>query len=63
MTERGLKRRAAMACKSPKALREAAYAGEAVCTRDVLEGNSGPILEALKRLGSDCKVDATHVCL
>jgi len=63
-SERGTKRRAAMACKSPKALKEAGvYADEAACTRDVLAGNSEPMLDALDRLGDQCKVDATHVCL
>mmetsp|Transcript_6220 Transcript_6220/g.26057 ORF Transcript_6220/g.26057 Transcript_6220/m.26057 type:complete len:197 (+) Transcript_6220:48-638(+) len=64
-SERGLKRRAAMACKSPKALKEAGtYGGsESACTRDVLEGRTEAILAALDRLGDECKVDATHVCL
>ena len=61
--ERGLKRRAALACKSSKALKEAKYKNEGDCTRDVLAGTIDPMLKALDRLGDECKVDATHVCL
>ena len=61
-SERALKRRAAAACKSPKALREAAIESEAACTKRVLEGDTQVMLSALERLGSACKADATHVC-
>lgn len=63
-TERGLKRRATMGCKSVKARQEAnVYRDEADCTRAVLAGDQEAILAALARLGDDCKVDATHVCM
>jgi len=63
-SEKGLKRRAALACKSPKALKEVEiYPDEAACARDVLNGRIEPMLNALHRLGDSCKVDATHVCL
>jgi len=62
-TERALKRRAVMACKSPKVLKATTYAGEADCTKSVLGGDADPVLAALDRLGDDCKVDATHVCM
>lgn len=67
-SERGLKRRAIAACKSPKvlaAIRESATmpVDEAACTRFALDGDTAPILAALEQLGDQCKVDATHVCL
>lgn len=57
----GRKRRAALACKS-RALKASSYSSESQCTRDVLDGNEGEILRALEST-SDCKVDATHVCI
>jgi hypothetical protein len=62
---KALRRRAAAACKAPKVLREAGVASEAECTRRVLEGEEGTrvMLDALERLGSACRADATHVCL
>jgi len=63
-SERGLRRRAALACKSPKALKASNYDSEADCTRAVLAGEGTQImLDALDNLGDDCKVDPTHVCL
>jgi hypothetical protein len=61
-SERAQKRRAAAACKSPKALREASIANEAECTKRVLGGDTQVMLSALERLGPACKADATHVC-
>lgn len=67
-TPKALKRRATMACKSPKVLAELAGADagldEKTCTISVLDGEGiDRVLAALAALGSECNVDATHVCL
>ena len=59
---RALKRKAAMACKSPKVI-EKLSTDEKQCTMNVLNGESEPVLAALDALGDACQVDATHVCL
>lgn len=59
---RALKRKAAMACKSPKVI-EKLSTDEKQCTMNVLNGELEPVLAALDALGDACQVDATHVCL